>query len=86
MVCVQNASLALFAACAPAAEIKAGKPFDYSALALVDEDKATRRVIDHAVNDYAAASIPFLKAFPNSYGLGEKQNRLKHGPTDQPVL
>ncbi len=55
-------------------------------LALVDEDKATRRVIDHAVNDYAATNIPFLKAFTNSYGLGEKQNRLKHGPTDQPVL
>ncbi|YCM42722.1 hypothetical protein V2O64_15520 [Verrucomicrobiaceae bacterium 227] len=55
-------------------------------LELVDGDKRTREVINNAVDGYAKTDLPFLKAFTNAYGLTEKDNRLKHSPTDQPVL
>jgi len=55
-------------------------------LELADNDKRTRQVINDAVDGYAKTDMSFLKAFTNAHGLTEKQNRLKHGPTDQPVL
>ena len=55
-------------------------------LELIDGDKRTRKIIDAAVDGHAKTDMSFLKAFTNSYGLTEKQNRLNHGPTDQPVL
>ena len=55
-------------------------------LELVDGDEKTREIINAAIDVYSETDMPFLKAFTNSHGLTEKQNRLDHGPTDQPVL
>ncbi|MGC6460113.1 MAG: hypothetical protein ACON4R_17305 [Akkermansiaceae bacterium] len=51
-----------------------------------DIDQGTRRVIDQAIVLYAKDDrLPFLHSFTNAGGLSEK-NRLKVGPSDQPVM
>ena len=55
-------------------------------LKLTDNDKRTRAIIDKAIEQYEQSDLPFLRTFTNTYGLSEKQNRLKTSPTDQPVM
>ncbi|MGD1979098.1 MAG: hypothetical protein PVJ98_06890 [Akkermansiaceae bacterium] len=52
-----------------------------------DVDQGTRRVIDKSIQRYEERKdLGFLQAFTNAGGLSEKQNRLKVGPSDQPVM
>jgi hypothetical protein len=56
-------------------------------LKMDDVDQGTRRVIDQAIGLYAKdPKLGFLRSFTNAGGLSEKQNRLKIGPSDQPVM
>ena len=55
-------------------------------LEIKDGDKRTRKVIEKAIDQYAKLRLEFLPTFTNAYGLGEKKNRLKDRPTDQPVM
>lgn len=55
-------------------------------LQLTDIDQRTRVVIEEAIAQYEKSDLPFLRTFTNADGLGEKSNRLKTSPTDQPVM
>ena len=56
------------------------------ALELNDTDRATRAVIEAAIAEYEKSDLSFLPTFTNAHGPGEKENRLKSRPTDQPVM
>lgn len=56
------------------------------ALDVHDFDGRTRKTIEAAIGQYEESDLPFLRTFTNVDGLGEKVNRLKARPTDQPVM